>query len=88
METTMTSQRRSSDTDIVRTYYKQKNGTMEPSASKKWLNSLEENILLFLGKLFHVKGFDTPLKNASKPMELQICAKNNNLKDEDIALYK
>lgn len=72
--------------DIVRLYHKHMNGTVEHAPSRKWLDSLEGEIVLFLGKLFSVKGFEKPMKNVSKEMET--CLKLPNIKEQDIALYK
>lgn len=75
-----------SDTDIVRKYHKHINGTTEPVSFKNVVDSLEEQIVLFLGKLFSCKGFEKPVKNLPKHMEA--CALKPNVKEHDLALYK
>lgn len=76
------------DPDILSLYHKHRSGTIEHTPPKKWVDTMEELVVLFLGKLFGVKLLaDKPLPKVT-PKKLDLCFRTKNVKDVEIILYK
>jgi len=70
--------------DIVSLYYKHKKSNVEFGPSKKWLDLLEEQIIIFLGRMFCLKNFDKPTKSSKY---LEGCLELKSVKDTNVALF-